>query len=236
MRNFHRLIYLVGAIALSGCDAEPDGFTPADQQDPATALALGDAIMVDPDLAGQNLGDAALTGGGPAAAPIPLLRRTPEVIVAARDEAARLAGNAIAPPPAPTSEIETSRAAMALTAPAIAALLSPACAAKSDYTMAWAARFPTKLPLYPRANVQEAAGTDAPGCALRSASFLTPVAAEDVAGFYYQMARKAGLMVEHRREGRDSVLQGGKGKATFILFIRQRDDGLTEADFATFGL
>lgn len=235
MPNFHRLTFLAAIAVLSGCDAVPDGFTPADQQDPATALALGDAIMVDPDLAGQNLGDAALSGGGPASAPIPLLRRTPEVIAAARDEAARLTGNAIAPPPAPISEIASSRAAKALTAPAIAALLAPACAAKAEYTMSWAARFPATLPIYPRANVQEAAGTDVSGCALRSASFLTPVVAEDVAGFYYQMARKAGLAVEHRREGSDSVLQGGKGKATFLLFIRQRDDGFTEADFATSG-
>ncbi len=235
MRKFHRLTFLTAIAALSACDASPDGFTPADQQDPATALALGDPIMVDPDLAGQNLGDAALSGGGPATAPIPLLRRTPEVIAAARDEAARLAGNAIAPPPSPTSETESSRAAKALTTTAIAALLVPPCAAKPEYTMAWAARFPARLPIYPRANVQEAAGTDVPGCALRSVNFLTPVAAEDVAGFYHQMARKAGLTVEHRHEGSDTVLQGGKGKAAYILFIRQRDDGLTEADLAVSG-
>jgi len=62
----------------------------------------------------------------------------------------------------------------ALTAAARAAA-SPAgkgnCAEIAGYTMAWAAKMPASFPVYPRANVQEAAGTDEGGCALRNHVF-----------------------------------------------------------------
>ena len=65
------------------------------------------------------------------------------------------------------------------------------CAGMVEYTAAWAAKLPDAFPVYPRGAVQEAAGTDAGGCALRVVNFQTPVPVSEVMDFYFTRAAAA---------------------------------------------
>lgn len=228
------LVLLVTLVA--ACEQKQRASASADL-DPAVALALGDEIMVDPDLAGQNPPAGALTGGQPASAPIPPEDRSPEAIAAAKAEAARLVGGAFqhAPDPVqggPSGAGETA----ALTATGALTDLGTGrdCAEKVDYTTAWAARLPAPFPVYPRGHVQEAAGTDKDGCRLRVVNYLTPVALDDVVDFYWTRARIAGFGAEHRVEGGDHVIGGRRGAVAYVVYVRSRD-GLSEVDLVTTG-
>lgn len=218
------------ALLLAGCGGAAET---ADTPDGDAALdgALGDQIMVDPALDNQNPSRAGMAGGGAAAAEIPPEQRSPEAIAAAIAEATKLAGGAIRSAPA------------AKTAPASAEAVTAgqragkagACAGKVEYSAVWAARLPDPLAVYPRGHVQEAAGTDDGGCRLRVVNFVTPVAMTDVIDYYYTRLRAAGFAAEYTTEGKDAVLGGSKGGAVYTLYVRARDDGLTEADLISNG-
>ena len=227
------LMALVLALAACGQDAET--VAKKEAVDPAIGAALADQIMVDPDLAGQNRGNAALTGGGPVDGSLPPEVSTPEAVAAAKSDAAKLVGGTLRPAPAAGSSAETSPAAASLTAAETGQVLGKACADKVNYTMAWAARMPAPFPIYPRGHVREAAGTDREGCRLRVVNFVTPVAVQDVLDFYFTRAASAGFRAERRREGGDEVLRGTKGSASYIVYVRQQAGGMTEADLVVSG-
>lgn len=221
------------ASLLAGCGDEPK----SPEKPPADAAvggALGDPILVDPALDGQNPARAGMAGGGVAIGGIPPEQRSPKAVAAAIGEAARMAGGAILSAPAPSA---ASERAETVTAGQLAAKApgESSCAGKIDYSAIWAARLPEALAIYPRGHVQEAAGTDKDGCRLRVVTFVTPVGVSDVIDFYYTRARAAGYDAEHRTEGKDAVLGGGKGAAAYVLYVRKRDDGLTEADLISNG-
>lgn len=65
----------------------------ADERDPAIVAALADPIMIDPDLASQNRGNAAIALDSFAA--VPLDATSPEAIAAAKADASRLTGGLI---------------------------------------------------------------------------------------------------------------------------------------------
>ena len=69
------------------------------------------------------------------------------------------------------------------------------------------------FPVYPRGNVQEAAGTDKNGCALRAVTFTTPVGLEDVLSFYYTRGVNAGYTTDRVVEGGDDMLGGTRGRS-----------------------
>ena len=75
------------------------------------------------------------------------------------------------------------------------------CAGGLGYTARWAAKWPAILPLYPRANLREAAGNTRGKCSLRAASLLTPVPYEDAAAFYLAKARSEGLRASIKQLG-----------------------------------
>ncbi|MCK9544009.1 MAG: hypothetical protein M0R03_18470 [Novosphingobium sp.] len=230
-----RTILGLAALALlAGCGK--DEATPAPRErDPAVTGALGDPIMTDPDLVGQNQTDAGLSGLGLSAVDIPVEDRTPEAIAAAKAEAAKLAGGSLqsAPPPAPADAVKLARHAE--TAGQLAGATDPQCAARMEYTARWAARMPEPLTVYPRAAVREAAGTDQAGCRLRVVNFQTPVSVGDVMDFYYTRARKAGYSAERHAEGMDDVLGGKRNGATYVIYARKLANGLTEVDLVTNG-
>lgn len=221
------------ALLLAGCGSRKEAEARDGASDPALSGALGDQIMVDPDLASQNRGDAALAGGGPMSGELPPHARTPEAIEGARAEAVRLAGGALVPAPTPETGVAAqvsgaaTAAEMALAVPATG---GKNCATKVTYTAGWATRLPATFPIYPRAALQEAAGTDTDGCALRVVNFLTPVEVKDVVDFYHTRAHSAGFTAEYRMERTDHVLGGTKAQAAFIVYARKRADGLTEVD------
>ena len=220
-------------LALAACGDAPAEQQPA-ERDPALTGALSDQIMVDPDLAQQNKGGAALTGGGPPSATVPTELRTPEAIAAARSEAARLVGGKFRPVP-PVSAQGKSEGPLSL-ADLAGGGAGNACAGKVDYTAAWAAKMPEALPIYPRGHTREAAGTDRDGCKLRVVNFVTPVSVDDVLAFYATRAKAAGFDSEHRIEGSDHVLGGSKGGAAYMVYARIGDDGLTDVDLVVNGL
>ena len=226
------------ALALAACGGTKQTEQGALDDDPALIGALGDQIMVDPDLAGQNRGSAALGGGGPANGELPLQSRTPEAIAAAKAEALGLVGGTLQSAPLPGASASASEADGAITAAAVGGLLKGAgakCAGKVEYTASWAAKLPPALPIYPRGAVQEAAGTDTDGCRLRVVNFITPVSVKDVIDFYYTRSRIAGYGAEYRLEGADHALGGTKGAAAYVIYVRKLSDGLTEVDLAVSG-
>ena len=229
------LLALLALPACSGADQAPG--TNA-ERDPAAAAALNDPIMVDPDLASQNRGNSALSGGGPAQGDLPDFVRTPEEVDAAHAAAQALLGSAPPPAPPPANSSAKSRLVGALTMPAVAAasgIAAPGCADTLGFTMAWAARLPAALPVYPRGHAIVAAGSDEPGCKVRAVRFVTPVTVSDAVDFYYASARAGKLPVQRRMEGDDAVVAGASGSATYAVYVRQRGDGLTEVDVLTAG-
>ena len=223
LKSSTRLLQLLPLVlALAACGGAKQAQQGALDEDPALTGALGDQIMVDPDLAGQNRGNAALGGGGPANGELPVQSRSPEAIAVAKAEAVKLLGGAIQPAPAPRAR-------------ATAATVTTNCPDKVQYGASWAARLPAAIPIYPRGAVQEAAGTDKDGCRLRVVNFITPVGIKDVIDFYYSRSRSAGYSAEYRLEGGDHVLDGTKGAATYVIYARKLAGGLTEVDLVASG-
>ena len=236
-----RQVYAIlpALLALAACSATEK---PADvnaERDPAAAAALNDPIMVDPDLASQNRGNSALSGGGPAQGDLPAFVRTPDAADAARAAAQTQLGSAPPVSPGPVSTRPISRLAGALTMPALAAaagIVTPACADQLSFTMTWAAQLPAGLPIYPRGHTIMSAGSDNAGCKVRAVRFVTPVAISDAVDYYFASARSARLPAERRREGSDEVVAGTLGGAAYAVYVRERSDGLTEVDLFTAGL
>ncbi len=227
------------ALLLAGC-GQSDQQKPTQQEgDPALTGALGDEIMVDPDLAGENQANSALAAASRSAA-LPPQEMTPESIAAARSAAVKLLGGAAALKQAPEAkEIEGGLPKDATLSAAARAAASPGgsgnCADKAEYTMAWASRLPAAFPVYPRGAVQEAAGTDAGGCALRVVNFQTGVPLDEVIDFYFSSARKAGYSAQRVRDGGDDILGGIKGGASYVVYARRVPSGATDVDLVING-
>ncbi|MFM5922691.1 MAG: hypothetical protein ACKOPG_00705 [Novosphingobium sp.] len=231
------LALFVPLVLLSACsgDKAPDRLA---DRDAAVSDALDDPIMADPDLSSQNRGNSALSGGGPATAEVPPDKRTSEEADRARGAAKDLLGGAIEPAPTAKDSLAESALNRAATLEAAATALklgASHCPARTGYGFVWAARFPSQIPVYPRAHARVAAGTDEAGCRLRLVRFASPVEPQDLIDFYFAAARKAGLSPVHRREGGDDVVSGSAGQNRFAVYVRKGPDGMTEAVLATSG-
>jgi hypothetical protein len=123
---------------LTACSGEEDAKDKP--RDPVVSAALDDPLMTDPDLTGQNRGNAALDGGLPDGA-MPAFKRSPEEVAAAKTEAERLLGQPIPAAPDPASSAAASRLTGAATMQAIAKAsgLGGDCAGKLEYSAVWAA-------------------------------------------------------------------------------------------------
>ncbi|MFC0205576.1 hypothetical protein [Novosphingobium soli] len=218
-------VALAASLALAGCGS--GGKQPAGESDPALDGGLGDPVLVDPQ-----------GGSDQRAIAVPPQDRTPEAVAAARRQAAESAGGTLQPPPAAAQggagALAEAAAKTAQVAPATRAAGTD-CAAKVRYSGEWVARIPAELPVYPRAAVQEAAGIDGDGCALRVVSFATPVSVDDVIGFYYGKATAAGYTAEHKLDGSDHVLGGRRQARAYVVYARKLEGGLTEVDLVASG-
>lgn len=233
--KFRPLIAIAPVALLAACGGGADEAQETDTIDPASEQALNDGLMTDPDLAGQNEANAALSGTGNAA--IPEIDKSQRAVEAARNRAAQMVGGSANLKPAPTATT------LAANAPDTAAMVAAAraavkpdganCAASAEYGSAWAAKLPSAFPVYPRGNTQEAAGTDEGDCALRIVSFFTPVALDDVLAFYSTRARDAGFNVEHTVKAGDNILSGTKGQSAYVIYGRRLDQGVTQIDLVT---
>ena len=229
------LVSLIPVALLASCGDKNEGETAGDAMDPASEQALNDELSTDPDLAGRNEANAALSGTGNAA--IPNIDKSPRAVEAAISRAAELVGgrSKLAAAPAAKSLGSDAPPSKAMVAAAKAAVAPGGenCGDKVDYTSAWAAKLPAAFPVYPRGNTQEAAGTDEGQCALRVVSFVTPVALDEVLAFYNTRAKTAGYSVEHVTSGGDNILSGTKGKAAYVVYGRRLQQGVTEIDLVT---
>jgi hypothetical protein len=225
---------LASVLLLAGCGADK---TEGDntEDDPAMSGALGEQIMVDPDMAG---GKGAALAANSGQVDIPAEQRSPEAIAAARDEAAKAAGGALKGAPAAAEGNAASLMESAATAAQVAQQSKAAstdCTKKVQYSATWAAKLPAALPVYPRGAVQEAAGTDSDGCALRVVNYVSPVGVSDIMDFYYTLASKGGYGAERRMDGEDNVLGGRKDGLAYVVYARPLANGLTEVDLITSG-
>lgn len=225
---------LSGAFLLAGCGGPKDAPAPA-ESDPAVTGALGDEIMVDPNMSGNDGAAVAANGGQ---IELPPQQRSPEAIDAAREEAMVQAGGSLKSAPAPQVGKASALVESAATAAQVAQEAKAAsadCTKKAQYSATWAAKLPKDLPVYPRGAVQEAAGTDADGCHLRVVNYVSPVTPKDVIDFYFTKATGAGYGAEYRMDGSDHVIGGRKGGQAYVVYARKLGNGLTEVDLVASG-
>lgn len=226
---------VLGALALAGCGKSEEAAQ--EKTDPAIARALAAPMMVDPDLVSRDNSGLAIAGGGPGEVDIPPFEHGPEVIEAARADAAKLVGGVIATAPAPSAGSDPVLSGAVTAVQRAAAIKGPgnACGAKADYALAWSLRLPAALAIYPRGHLLEAAGSDRDGCRLRVVRFVTPVVPDDVVNFYYSRLHAERYTVRHVAADGVHVLSGSSGSTVFALQARKRDDGMTETDIVVNG-
>lgn len=223
------------ALCLAGCKKEPSAkeiagmdkelVGNAAEADPALTSALQDQIMVDPNLVQQSNDHSARPADGRRQAPIPPGTTAGSAPAPGPKTALR------APPPAPAS----SGGKMTLGELAKAQAAGPQtknCTRDVQYSARWANRLPAAIPLYPDAQVSEAAGNNLPGCRLRVVSFASTAAMQMLIDYYYTAAIRAGYTSEHQAKDGEHILAGARekdGGAYYISFAR-RPGGGTNVD------
>ena len=230
------------ALALAGC-AKHDGERELNQldaelvgnaaTDPAVSSALEDQIMVDPSLAQQADGYRVRTMTDPGQSPLP-----PAETLALGASTPAITGLARAPAAKPATPCVGANCGTApSTLGQLAALQTkqkrprqPVCNPDLTYSFAWAAKLPPELPVYPQAQVDEAAGSDAPGCHARVVSFSTPASRQAVTDYYYSRAIRARFSAEHSIRNGDHILSGERGGDDYYLILDDRAGGGTAVD------
>ena len=99
----------------------------------------------------------------------------------------------------------------------------------------WAARMPGAFPVYPRAAVIEAIGSDAGNCAFRAVHFVTAVGVADVLAFYHTAGSTAGMTFTHQVQGGENALLGRSGARRVLIYARPAEGGGTVVDLLTAG-
>lgn len=224
----HVPLAIAAAALLAGChsnrkqvDALDNSLT-ANDQDPALAGALNDQIMVDPALTQQANGAAVRPPAKPYSAGAPA--------TAGADQASGPLRHA---PAAGKDCPQCASRKGALTLGELASRQKGEgnCSADVKYSADWVNRL-GDLPVYPGAQVSEAAGSNKPGCALRVVSFTTTAAADRVIDWYYTQAVKAGYDGEQQTDGRERVLGGTRAKdgGAYVVFVDPADGGGSAVD------
>jgi len=222
---------LPALLSLAACSSEPAA-PPQRESDPLLTRALNAPITIDPDLAAMNRANSIISLP-PEGGYLPTIDNHAAAIAAARADAESFVGGRGVVRRVP---VAGERAPAVLFAAAErAAGGTSTCLQQVRYTAHWAARMPPAFPVYPRAAVQGAAGTDDAGCALRVINFVTPVPLGEVIAFYYTSGQAAGFSAERGLEDGDEVLTGVKGNAAYIVYARHLPTGNTEVDLITSG-
>ncbi len=245
-----RILPLAGAALLAACGGEtaPDSTASAGvPEDAAIAGALNQSLATDTDLDGLSGADVVRPGtmiAGAGAAP-QLVAGSPAAAAearAAQAEALKAVGGRLdqvprsgaTGDPAPARPI--TLAAMArepiLNRGAQPSAEADGCTRSVTYGPQWAERLPVPFAVYPRASLTEAAGAANGRCDIVIASFVTPVAADQVVDYYYTLARRGGYDAEHKTGGGEQRLAGVRGKdgPAYLIFARKGESGLTEVD------
>lgn len=235
MDNARTPILLLGAIcALSACSNSADDDREGKAIDPLIEQALGDHLMVDPDLASQNEANAALTVGYDSS--IPPLLTGPEQRTKAKSasRAMLLDGGKIVDLPEPNQYENWPQLVGAITAAERAARIEFAkpCAQRLNYSAIWAARLPDFATIVPHGAVVEAAGNPENPCNIRSVTYHTDLPVEDVMQFHYNLAVRAGLAPLYS-QGDESAVHGTSPRGSVAVHARPLSSFQTEVDIVT---
>ena len=222
-RSFLPDLTVLAALALSGC-AQPDPVAPQAEADPAVAQAVIAPILTDPDLVSLDKRFAVMADPGRLDASLPPDDFGAQTIAAARAEATALTAGVPAIAVAQGGGCEECNAVLLAERTQV---LRSACPANLEEDLEWALRLPGDLPIYPKAHLREAVGSDHAPCALRGASFTSPVAAGQVLAFYRAMAGNAGYAL---RGAGPSGLVGTRGSSRLAVLVRPQPDGLSQFD------
>ena len=219
MSKFSRSLLLSAAafalpLSLAACgskDANDEELAQLDDNltsDPAMNDALEDAILVDPDLTDQANRNAIRGANGAADGSVP--PGTGEDGSAAAKAA--LGGKMLSD----KAELQEARSN------------KPACNEKLTYDMGWASKMPPEFAVYPKANLQEAAGK----CDLRVVSFTTATPIKKIVDYYYTRAKRGGYDAEYLLRGSEHVLGGSKPNQAdaYVITLNKRSGGGTVVD------
>lgn len=243
VRNLSVTGALMLMAALGGCGGDKDDgdLAALDAQltnntaDPALRAAVEDKITVDPDLVAQSNRNTIRPSDKPLNGAVP-----PRVSLPVQQGAAeRLAGGPLMQAPGATSQATAGSDSLTLGGLAQAQRIghkARSCAPpRINYAMEWADRLPAAFPLYPGAQLTEAAGADSGACALRAVSFTTSAPVQDVINFYYTKARRAGFSTERQTSGVDEILGGTKGDGAYYIRFAAVRGGGTSVDLIANG-
>jgi hypothetical protein len=236
MSNLSRSLWLSAAafalpLTLAACgsnEASDEELAKLDDNltsDPAMNDALEDAILVDPDLTDQANRNAIRGANGAADGSVP-----PGTGEDGRAAAKALLGGKMLSAPKPR-QMTSDDEGMTLGDKAelqAARSNKPACDEKLTYDMAWANKMPPEFAVYPKANVQEAAGQ----CDLRVVSFTTATPIKSVVDYYYTQAKRGGYDAEYLLRGTEHVLGGSKANDddAYVITLNKRSGGGTVVD------
>ena len=222
-RSFSAVAGAAMLLATAGCGGK-DTQKDANEIDPAVSNALAEQIMVDPNLVGpaNRFGRTGATGSE---APIP---------------AAGKGGPAVAPgklmrAPAPTTATGTGSITLGERAKdqvAKGKQASADCDRNFHYSASWATLLPAEFPLYPDAQVTEAAGNNDAPCRMRLVSFASKTQLQTLIDFYYTQAVRNGFTAEHQLADGEYILAGTREKddGVYYLTFNARKDGGTDVD------
>lgn len=208
-------------LALAACGSQEKGKS-GNEIDPAVANALEDQIMVDPNLVGpaNRFGRT-----GPAGSEVP---------------APGVGGRIVQPgkllrAPAPTNATGTGSITLSERAEDQAARTSAtsnACEKNFHYSASWATLLPEAFPLYPDAQVMEAAGNNQPPCRMRLVSFVSKAPLQTLLDFYYTQAVRHAFTAEHQLADGEHILAGTREKddGVYYLTFNARKGGGTDVD------
>lgn len=209
-------------LLLAACGDADEPAVRSDEIDPAVARSLNAPLMTDPDLAGLNEANAALTGSRDHS--LPALVDNPEAVRAAQDRAIALVGGRdrlLELPEAEALDSEPGESPLVLLEDVVKAVVTPdKCLTDARLSAAWAARLPAQFQVYPRGAVIEALGRDGSDCALRAVRFASPVPSEDIMRFYATLARKDGFAITYYSDGVVSRLAGRKRGSALVVELR----------------
>ena len=205
---------LSAALLLAGCGDKASDKAELDKidaklggkagADPALAVALEEPIMVDPNLTSQSNEDSIRPPAQPFQAPVPLDPNAPDAsgsgqtLGSLAEQQARLSKDKF-----------------------------NGCQLDVQYSMDFANRLSADLPLYPKARVAEAAGSDTANCKLRAVTYASSAAPKAMIDYYLTVARRAGFSAAHSNDGKDDLVSGTRDRdsAAFYAVIQPAGAG-----------
>lgn len=210
--------------------------------DPAMNDALEDSILVDPNLTDQANSNAIRDANGAIDGSVPPGATYAGAVDGANNAASKQLGGKMLSAPKPrqmTSDDECTSCGgsdgMTLGAKANAQSAQRgkgSCDQKLSYNMKWADRMPPEFPVYPKANLIEAAGVEGGLCDMRVVSFTTASPMKNVVDYYYTQAKRGGYSAEYLLRGGEHVLGGVRDSddGAFVVTLNKRQGGGTAVD------